>query len=502
MSRFKHNLSHYKLTSGDMGKLIPAGCVEVLPGDTFSHSTSVLLRCSELVSPVMHPCIVRIHHWFVPHRLVWTDAGGANTGFEAFITGGPDGTAAPTFPTITFNNAASGSLADYFDVPTGIASNRAVSALPFRAYALTFNEFYRDQDLVTALTIDKTDGADTTTNTTLQSIAWEKDRYTTARTSTQKGTAVTLPLGSTAPVVTTGTDIRVSSSSVTNRTVQIQQTTNDLIAGGAAAGADANMFWGDATGLQVDLTGATAADINDIRMAFAIQRYKENRLRYGSRYTEYLAYLGIRSSDSRLQRPEYLGGGKQTIQFSEVLQTGPGGSFNPGDGVGHLTGHGIAAARSNRYLRFFEEHGYVITLLSIRPKSLYGNGIPKHLLRTTKEDFWQKELQHVGQAEIYNKEVYSGDTGPDDVFGYQDRYDEYRREESRISGNFRSSPLDGWHLARLFAGDVTLNGSFVTCDPAESRIFQSTASDTLKLMVYHRIGARRLVAPVGTSNIF
>lgn len=498
MSRFKHNLGHTKLTTMDMGKLVPIGCVEVLPGDTVQHSTSALVRVSPLVTPVMHPCHVRIHHWFVPTRLVWTDAGGANTGFEAFITGGPAGTSAPTHPTITINNAAVGSLADYLDVPSLVASNRSVNAIPFRAYALIYNEFYRDQDLVTALTIDKTDGVDTTTNTTLQSIAWEKDRYTSARLTTQKGTAVTLPLGSTAPVVAKDEDILMhTESSATDRILRARSTDENLHLA-SLSGATSDARFGATTGLEVNLTGATAADINDLRWAFALQSYKEARMLYGSKYVDYLHYLGIRCSDARLQRPEYLGGSKETITFSEIIQTAT--DLDDSNPIGTTYGHGITALRGNAYRRFFEEHGYIISLMSVRPKSMYGNGIPKHLLRTTKEDYWQKELQHVGQAEIYNQEVYSADSGPTDVFGYQDRYDEYRREESRVSGEFRSSALYNWHLARLFGGDVTLNASFITCDPAESRILASTTTDSLRVMARHNMVKRSLVAPSGAPR--
>lgn len=502
MKRAAHNLDHYNLVSCDMGKLIPVGWTEVLPGDTFDHQSAVLLRLSPLATPVMHPTDVRIHHFFVPNRIIWDDSGGANTGFEAFITGGPAGTSAPTHPYITVNNGAVGSLSDYLGVPSAVASNRNVSALPFRAYAMIFNEYYRDQDLTTALTIDKTDGADTTTNTTLKSICWEKDRFTSARLTTQKGTAVTLPLGTTAPIVSTDTAFKLSNASggITNEFLKSVNATNDLDLSNTAS-ASQNLYFGNVTGLQADLSTATAADINDIRWAFAIQTYKELRLKFGSKYVDYLAYLGVRSSDARLQRPEYLGGGKQVVQFSEVLQTGVSTSGTPGTGVGILRGHGIAALRSNRYQRFFEEHGIVMTLLSVRPKSLYSNGIPKSFIRTTKEDYFQKELQHVGQAEIYNKEVYSADTGPDDVFGYQDRYDEYRREESRVAGEFRNSTLNSWHLARLFASDVTLNDSFVTCDPAESRIFQSTATDGLQIMVHHKLRARRLVDKTGWTSL-
>lgn len=499
MSRFKHNLSHYKLTSGDMGKLIPIGCVPIYPGDTLQHATSLLLRVSPLNTPVMHPVVVRIHHWFVPTRLVWDDSGGANTGFQAFITGGPDGTATPTHPTITINNAAVGSLADYFDVPSLVASNRSINAIPFRAYALIFNEFYRDQDLVTPLTIDKTDGVDSTTNTTIQTVAWEKDRFTSARLTQQKGATVSLPLGTSAPVIKTGDAIPTfdTEGGITDKAMLSLVSSPTHLALNANEGTAQSAVKWNTTKLVADLSGATAADINDLRWAFAIQRYREMRSLFGSRYSEYLAYLGVRCSDARLQRPEYLGGGKETISFSEAMQLAPSTSGTPGTGVGILKGHGISTLRSNRYRRFFEEHGYVITLLSVRPKTLYGNGIPRHLLLSTKEDYWQKELEGVGQEEVYNQEVYSADTGPTDVFGYQNRYDWLRREESRVSGEFRTSTLNMWHLARIFAADVTLNAAFVTCDPAESRILQSTSTDGLQIMAKHSIQARRLINPEG-----
>lgn len=508
MSRFKHGLSHYKLTSGDMAKLIPIASLEVLPGDSIQHQTSLLLRVSPLVAPIMHPVVVRVHHWFVPHRLVWDD-------WQEFITGYTSGGAetTKTFPTIVFNNAAVGSLADYYDLPSAVASDRSISALPFRGYAKIFNEWYRDEDLVTPLTIDTSDGVDSTTNTTLQTIAWEKDRFTSARPWTQKGDAVSLPLGTTAPVqLSAGDVISGAQNPIRYRKANDGSFPTGDLAMAFAPGAGTVFETGTAvvragnavypSNLFADLSEATAAEINDIRWAMALQRYKENAARYGSRYTEWLQHaFRVRSSDARLQRPEYLGGGKVTIQFSEVLQQAPSTSGTPGTGVGILRGHGLASLRSNRYRRFFEEHGYIHSFLSIRPKSIYANGIPKHLIRTTKEDFWTRELEHVGQAEIYNKEVYSADSGPDDVFGYQDRYDEYRREESRVSAEQRTTTLNMWNLARLFAGDVTLNGTFVTCDPAESRILQSTATDSLQIMAHHSIQSRRVVSPVGNSYV-
>lgn len=502
MKRSKHSLSNYKLLTGDMGELIPVGCLEVLPGDSIQHASSVLTRISPLLAPVMHPTTVRVHHFFVPHRLVWED-------WEDFITGGPDGFDASVFPTIDLSYTAgspdtgsgiTGELADYLGCPTKI-DGLEVSALPFRAYALIFNEFYRDQDLVSELTIDLTAGADTTTNTELQNIAWEKDYFTSARPWTQKGPEITIPLAGEAPI----TGIGIDGNHVWDKTSGVVNTTGGQITATNTNGGrwDSNdiRIKQDATNtdypdIKADLSGVTAANINDVRLAFALERYEEARARYGSRYTEYLRYLGIRSSDARLQRPEYLGGGKQTLQFSEVLQTAEG--TNP---VGELRGHGLGALRSNRYRKFFEEHGTIVSLLSVRPKTMYMQGLNKMWNRRTKEDFWQRELEHIGQQEIANKELYAAHTTPDGVFGYQDRYDEYRRQESSVAGEFRESTLNFWHLAREFASDPTLNDTLVTSVPSK-RIFAEQTQDSLWMMVNHSIQARRMISATGTSYIF
>lgn len=484
MKRNKFNLSYTKLLTCDMGELVPIGLTEVLPGDTLQQATNALIRCSPLLAPVMHPVRCAIHHWFVPHRLVWED-------FQDFITGGPDGMDASVFPTITIGGgtgAAIGSLADYLGVPTGV-NNIEVSALPFRAYAKIWNEHYRDQDLQTELVIDETSGADTTTSTSLQNADWEKDYFTSSRPWEQKGPAITIPLGTTAPVNFVRSDAQALSTSQSASSVQ--------------AGRMAEYFPANATGASLgvtataDLSGASAITINALREAMALQRYAEARARYGSRYTEYLAYLGVRSSDARLQRPEYLGGGRETIQFSEVLQTAEG---TDGD-VGSLYGHGIAGMRSNRYRKFFEEHGYILTVFTARPKTIYGQGLFRHWNRRVKEDFWQQELQHIGQQEVLNKEVYAAHASPDEVFGYQDRYDEYRRSESLISGEFRDTTLDHWHMARIFASSPALNASFVSSVPTK-RIFGSTDTDGLYINAKHAIQARRMVAGIGKSYIY
>lgn len=496
MKRSKFSLSHHKLFSCDMGELIPCGLVEVLPGDTIQQATSALVRASPLLAPVMHPVNVAIHHWFVPHRLVWND-------FENFITGGPDGLNASVFPTVNFPTGGPeiGTLADYLGIPTDVAQagGTNVSALPFRAYALIWNEWYRDQDLQTALTVDLTDGADTTTSVLLQNVCWEKDYFTSARPWEQKGPAVTVPLGTTAPVnrVTNAAawGAKVAGSE-TEPSESVMET--DVNGGYTKIDTSAGQYisFDPKGGLVADLAGASAVTVNILREALALQRFEEARARYGSRYTEYLRYLGVRSSDARLQRPEFLGGGRETIQFSEVLQTAEGT-----DPVGDLKGHGIAALRSNRYRRFFEEHGYILSLMSVKPKTIYANGLFRTWNRRTKEDFFQKELQHIGQQEVLNKEVYAPHATPDGVFGYQDRYDEYRRAESQISGEFRSTLLDFWHLARIFSSSPALNATFVSAVPTE-RVFAVPSQDVLYIMAKHSIQARRLVAGSGNSFIF
>ena len=228
-----------------------------------------------------------------------------------------------------------------------------------------------------------------------------------------------------------------------------------------------------------------------MRERLSIQRFQELRAQYGSRFSEYLRYLGVIGGDARLQRPEYLGGGRQTIQFSEVLQTGVTTSGNAA-GVGELRGHGIGALRSNRYRRYFTEHGYIVSLLFVRPKTMYVQGLARTWNRRTKYDFYQMEMAHIGQQPVLNKEVYIDHATPDGVFGYQDRYDEYRRSESRVSGEFRSTLLDFWHMGRIFGSAPTLNSSFVQCD-ATKRIHAVTTNDVLWIQAYHSMQARRIV---------
>ncbi len=359
----------------------------------------------------------------------------------------------------------------YLGVPP--VASLSVNALALRGFNRIYNEYYRDQDIGT-VRLDS--------DNTLPLIAWEKDYFSTARPWTQKGAEVTLPVGTTAPLKTDATGntlLTVLDGSDVVKEIGTDGVGNTAFLGDAASGA----------ALYADLSAGGAINVNDFREAFAIQRYQEARARYGSRFTEYLRYCGITPSDARLQRPEYLGGGTTRLNFSEVLQTAPN---NPGvdqDGIGDLYGHGIAGVRSNAYRKFFEEHGYIISLMSVRPKVIYLDGMHREWKKTTKEDYYQKELAGLGQQEVFTREVFA--QGGSAVFGYQDRYDEYRGQWSQVSQDFRDT-LNAWHLARDFGSAPTLNASFVDCSPSK-RIFQVETDDTMWVMANHHMVARRMV---------
>lgn len=493
--RNKFNLSRTANLSCSPGELVPLGPpVEVLPGDSHQMATSMLVRVLPLLAPVMHPFDIKIHSWFVPHRIVWPE-------FEEFITGGPDNDSsivAPFFRAST-GGWTVGSLADYYGIPPGSLAGmsdaeREYSALPFRGYAKIYNEFYRDQDLQAELPLSTASGHDTTTNQTLVFANWQKDYFTSARPWEAKGPTVMLPLTGDAPV---RSDAAVSDS------LGIRNSANNLMAIGTGPATVAFMTGTPVAdvndALKADLSGVSAATILQLRLAMALQRYAENRARYGSRYPEYLLALGVRPDDARLDRPEYLGGGQQTITFSEVLQTAPTTSGAASPGVGNMRGHGIAALRSNRFRKFFSEHGYIHTFVVVRPRTVYPQGLPRTFLRKTKEEYWQPELEHIGQQEVLNAEVMWAGAGALDTFGWQDRYDDYRRLESTVHGEFRTT-LDFWHAARIFTSRPALNAAFTLANPT-NRIYSVTdpAVDKLYLQVRHSHQARRLLSRVGTS---
>lgn len=532
--RSKFSLSNYHLTTAEMGTLFPVNVIDVLPGDSIQQVSNVFMRMSPMLAPVMHPIQIRLHHWFVPYRLIWDD-------FEDFITGGPRGVSTPEFPTVTPGltiDCSKGSLVDYFRLPVSddkSLSNIEISALPFRAYALIWNNFYRDQDLQDEIPISYESGADLT-KYQLQRVSWKKDYFTTARPWTQKGVEVQVPIDASSGLYHWSGRVRVSSASSNNLTCdQLKQgVTYDLIKSilenpvpntvhkvvVASKNCEvsvqyANRGVGQSTGSLVSSTcypddgkfvnaffdfktnsvqQAGSMDIRDLRLASALQRFEEARAKYGSRYNEFLMYLGVTPQDARLQLPEYLGGGKQIMQISEVLQTAEGQD----SGVGTMRGHGLSAGKTRRYRKFIPEHGVIMTLMSVLPDPIYMQGIDRMWLKTVKEDFYHRELADVGMQEVFQQELFSKYVKPNEavqrrvVFGYQDRYDEYRHAYSGVSGDFRDT-LDYWHLARKFDSAPVLNGSFIQANPTK-RIFAEQTTNPLWIMVQNSVQARRMMS--------
>lgn len=489
MRRSVHSLSKYNLLTCDMGQLVPVGLWEVCRGDSFRHRVSALIRVSPLVAPVMHPVTVRFHSFYVRNRVLWPAT--ENGGWEDFITGGEQGTNTQTVPVLSSGAGfAAKSIPDFMGVPPTVG-NLDINALPIRGFNLIFNEYYRDQDLQAKRAL---------TEVSIPNVSWEKDYFTTCRTSPQKGPQVTLPIGATAPVVpTSGTAFPIfqeGSNAGAERTLGGNSGQPSTVWREGWTSGTERAVW-KTTNLEADLANATGTGVRELREALAIQRFQENRSRWGARYTEFLAFQGIRSSDRTLQRPEYLGGGKQTIAFSEVLQTADdNANQNP---LGRLGGHGISAVRTLRYRRFFEEDGWVITLMSVRPKVMYADSLDRHWLKRNKEDFFQQELQQVGQQEVTNREVRAAHSAPTGVFGFQDRYAEYKHARSHVCSEFRTT-LDFWHLARKFSTDPALNESFIKCVPSK-RIHAAQANDVLWVMVNHQLQARRMVRKSASNRI-
>jgi len=504
MKRYNHSLSHYNIQTTNMGVLTPVGNMEVIPGTTHQHRTSALIRMAPQAAPVMHPITARFHNWYAPTRIIWGEEFGDTGSFEDFITGGKNNDDTQTVPKITIDFAAAGtqhvgSLADLLGVPP--ADGLEVSALDFRAFWLTYEQYYADQDLV-----DVPDWRDPAVLEQLAHqkpprVAWSKDYFTTARPWTQKGASLSIPIGTSAPVATTGTNavnpsINVIDGEGANRTLRHDGTANSPV----VVGPNSDPAFGN---LYADLESAAGIDVNEFRKFMALQRYSEARAQYGSRYTEYLQYLGINPSDARLQRVEYLGGSKQTIQISEVLQQSPNVtdlSESNGYGMGDMYGHGIGAVRSKRVRKYFEEHGIVLSLMSVIPMPMYQNGVSRHMLKTDKEDFFTKELAQIGQQPILNAEVYADGTAEDlETFGFNDRYGEYKHHYSGIRGEFRTT-LNYWHMAQDYETRPVLNGEFVTCTPT-NRTFNVETGDKLWTMVNHSIQQKSMVPKSAKSRI-
>lgn len=474
--RSKFNLDHTRKQTMSMGKLVPMMCMEVVPGDTFKVSSNVLVRLAPMLAPVMGELTAFVHYWYVPTRLLQKN-------WDSFLTHGVDGVTVAPRPTIAPPSGGwpAGSLADYLGIPPENTSI-PVLAYPFRAYALIYNEWYRDENLITPVGFSDGDGVDTATNTSLLDRCWQRDYFTNALPWPQRGPAVTLPIGSKAPVYGNGNPIRYTdiggyNNNTAGQTLRVgpdpQDTTANHVLSNINHASDP-LYWPKSySSSYADLSNATSSTINDIRMAFQLQKWAEKNARGGVRLIEYIFnHFGVRVSDSRLQRPEFLGGGRAPIIISEVLQTSSTDSTTP---QANPAGTGFSAQRTPSFTKSFEEHGYIIGLISIMPKTSYQQGIPRKFLRETSEDFYTPVFANLGEQAITIKELYAGATDPDKIFGFTPRYQEYRTEFSSVHGDFRTN-MNFWHFGRIFANEPTLSAQFVKSDPT-TRVFAVTTGN-------------------------
>lgn len=494
------DLSHDVKLSLNMGDLVPVMCMDCLPGDKVKISAENVMRLAPMVAPLMHRVNVFCHYFFVPNRILWGR-------WEQFITGNyptsPDGTSeAITPPQVTMGTGfAYSDLANYFGIPlnSGNGGNvdqtepLVVSALPFAAYQKIYDEYYRDQNLITQLIAPGdyavSDG-DNSPNWDmlgqLRQRAWEHDYFTSCLPFAQKGAAVTIPLA--------GNDVEVFQ--------------NHSAGGGNITATPGNIPYVQSPSSNPAITAdhlyadtsamAASATLNDLRRAEALQKWLESNARGGTRYTEHIKHMfGVFSSDKRQQRPEYITGSVSPIMISEVLNT-TGTVDLP---QGNMSGHGIGVTTGYQGEYFCEEHGWIIGILSVMPKTAYQQGLPRMFSRNSPLDYGWTQFANIGEQETLNREVYAGTVADASPFGYLPRYSEYKYMPSRVAGDFQTS-LDYWHMGRIFDVSPSLNESFVSADPT-TRIFAVQDDEVDKLWAHHfnKVSAFRLLPKYGTPRL-
>lgn len=532
------NLSYESKLTLNMGELVPIMCMPVVPGDKFRVKTESLVRLAPLVAPMMHRVNVFTHYFFVPNRLVWNE-------WEDFITKGVDGDDVPVFPSlrlspdlVSSNPSAffgDGTLWDYLGLPSlkgiggaefpnpspnGVTApqNYRVSSLPFRAYQLIYNEYYRDQNLTDPVDISLNSGFEDTLHALnllqLRRRAWEKDYFTSALPWLQRGPEVTVPVqgagGSMDVVYERQSDSQkwVDSSGrefenghAYDITMARANDPNSALMVAVNGGTNNRAPELDPNGTLKVNVDEMGININDLRTSNALQRWFERNARGGSRYIEQiLSHFGVRSSDARLQRPQFLGGGRMPISVSEVLQTSSTDETSP---QANMAGHGISAGINNGFKHYFEEHGYIIGIMSITPRTGYQQGVPRDFTKFDNMDFYFPEFAHLSEQEVKNQELFlSSDSDYNGgTFGYAPRYSEYKYHQSEAHGDFRGN-LSFWHLNRIFEDRPNLNTTFVECKPS-NRVFATseTEDDKFWVQMYQDVKALRLMPKYGTPML-
>ena len=478
--------SHCCKTTFNSGYLVPFFVDEVLPGDTFNLSASIFSRLTTPIVPFMDNLYLETFFFFVPNRLLWDN-------WQKFMgeRENPDDSIDYLVPTVSGTNVQNQTLWDYFGLPTNVANALSVSALPFRAYNLIYNEWFRDENLQDSVPFNKGDGPDNLTDYVLLRRGKRHDYFTSCLPWPQKGTeeGVQINLGTDAPIVgnltipgqnlnqvQTKTRIRSLSVSKSGKSgsSMLSVPEDESFMGSSSIVLPQQTV--DASSLSTDLSVATSITINQLRTAFQVQKLLERDARGGTRYTEILrSHFGVVSPDARLQRPEYLGGSSTRIAIKPVEQNSASDSTSP---QGNLAAFGLAADTFHGFTKSFVEHGWILGFVNVRADLSYQQGINRMWSRSDRYDFYFPALSHLGEQAVLNKEIYAqGTAADDDVFGYQERWAEMRYKPATITGKFRSTDpqsLDIWHLAQEFGSLPALNDKFIEDNPPVERVVAVT----------------------------